>query len=732
MPRRSLMLVLAQLAVAVPFAAVPAPAPRWASDRQYRIIVEVSPADIGTRSRDEAPAQVALDFEQILSGAKLPARADLSTLQIMRFHPHTGAPIPYQNNLYQETPYDLPLQWHDAAIPDPYPDRDRSVKSPWKYRRGWGYYYEVNGDWKRGNLAWTHVQEGRSSSWYAVYFNLLEPGRKQTAPAPRGWIGDGSHRTAKVGKRSTGLYIPDCKMVDFNQDGLPDLVCGSSRGAVLWYENLGTRSKPRFAIARLLFQADGRPIDPGFLSTPTVTDWDHDGKLDLLLGASKGWIYFYRNVGTNQAPLYVDQGPLQVAGHDLRTPASPVPEVAGPHGESIYKEDYEPHVEVVDWDGDGNDDLLVGGYVTGRVYWYRSLGRDAHGVPILEDRGPLMADGKPIDVGWVASPAAADLDGDGDLDLIVGNWRKWGNESPPEIGEEFLAYYENIGTRRNPVLTMKPLPRMGRFPADEIATPSLADWDGDGDLDLVVSTQSGYLYFFENIGTARSPKFDARRATPLTMPWGNDPLPVGGDSATPAFTDWTARGRFDILTGYYVTENVDARIPWLFRPPRSILPWGQTIDHRSWRGDDWQYTNVVDFDGDGRKDILFGDYWGHVWFHKGILKDGEDAFDTQGVRIATENGSLVEVGPTGPKAYDFDSMQGPRTGVVAADFDGDGGIDLVVSDVYGHFYFCPRGSHAAEPRVKSQILFGEMKRFGSALPELPSGRRKNWTCPQCP
>ncbi len=684
------------------------PTPRWASDRQHRVLIEVPARDNGGRPRDEMPASAEIDFEQLLK--QRAGSADLSTLQVMRIDPATGEPVPYANNLFQETPFDLPLQWHDSSIPDPFPDRDRSRKSPWVARTNWGYYYEVTGEWKRGKLAWPHTQMGSAASLYAAYFNLLPTGGKQTNPAPRGWIGDGSHRTAKAGNRSTGMYIPDCTMADYNFDGLVDLLCGSSRGAVLWYENLGTRSQPRYAIARLLFQSDGRAIDPGFLSTPAWTDWDSDGKFDLLLGAAKGWVYFYRNVGTKAAPLYEDQGPLQLNGADLRSPAEPVPEVAGPNGESIYKEDYEPLVETVDWDVDGHQDLLLGGYVTGRVFWYRNTGkRDAKGAPVLEDRGALTADGKILDVGWTASPTAGDLDGDGDLDLIVGNWRKWGNESPPEIAEDTAAYFENVGTRQQPVLAMKPLPRVGKFP-EEIATPSLADWDGDGDLDLMISTQSMLVYLYENKGTPRAPKFDTR-AKPLSLPWSNDPLPWAGDSEPMRLLDANGDGRLDMVGGMQIAESVNPALPWAFRQPRSILPSHQTIDHRSWRGDDWQYTTVVDFDGDQRKDILFGDYWGNVWLHR---NSGPDSFDTSGVRIARDDGKLVQVGPTEATPYGFDTMQGPRTGVVAADFDGDGRIDLVVNDVQGHQYFCPRGTHGAEAKVTTQIAFADLKRYAAA------------------
>jgi len=105
--------------------------PVWIGNRQHRILLEVKPSDIGSRPHDERPAEVILNFEEMISAGIIPQRADLSTLQLMRYDAVTGQPIPYKNNLYGETPYDLPLQSYDAAIPDPFADRDFGLSVPW-------------------------------------------------------------------------------------------------------------------------------------------------------------------------------------------------------------------------------------------------------------------------------------------------------------------------------------------------------------------------------------------------------------------------------------------------------------------------------------------------------------------------------------------------------------------------------------------------------------------------
>lgn len=68
-----------------------------------------------------------------------------------------------------------------------------------------------------------------------------------------------------------------------------------------------------------------------------------------------------------------------------------------------------------------------------------------------------------------------------------------------------------------------------------------------------------------------------------------------------------------------------------------------------------------------------------MWFHRNRPSGSETSFDTKGGVINTEQGKPIPVGRTSPKAYDFDTMQGPRTSLVAADFDGDGAVDLVVN-----------------------------------------------------
>src|SRR5262249_30084900 len=148
--------------------------------------------------------------------------------------------------------------------------------------------------------------------------------------------------------------------------------------------------------------------------------------------------------------------------------------------------------ELADIDGDGDFDAFVGDRY-GNTIFFENTGTAAAPAFAAPQTSPVGR----ADVGFRASPALADIDGQGDLDAFVGEF--YGN----------TIFCENTGTAAAPAFAAPLTSPFGLADVGFRASPALADIDGDGDLDAFVGEVYGNTIFFENTGTAAAPAFAA-------------------------------------------------------------------------------------------------------------------------------------------------------------------------------------------------------------------------------
>ena len=193
----------------------------------------------------------------------------------------------------------------------------------------------------------------------------------------------------------------------------------------------------------------------------------------------------------------------------------------------------------MDLDGDNLSDVLSGSF-PGELYWFRRLPDGTFAVAeTLKDAG-----GKPLNVGSASTAFAADWNADGRLDLLVGNL----------LGEVFLML--NRGeTNRLAWQAAKPLEAEGKpVTVNGDAAPVAADWDGDGRLDLLIGAENGSVAWHRNTAAQGLPKLAAAETLIGESPvgWRDDDRRQPGQwglRAKICVVDYNGDGRLDILLG---------------------------------------------------------------------------------------------------------------------------------------------------------------------------------------
>jgi hypothetical protein len=285
-------------------------------------------------------------------------------------------------------------------------------------------------------------------------------------------MGTAQGQTYAAPVTNPGGYVPGGGQIyqflstaDLDGDGDNDIIIGDGYTGLFFYENTGSATNPTFAAP--VTSPYGLAGIGAF--NAHFADMDNDGDLDAFIGFANLVTYtidvvYQENTGTATAPAF----------------SAPV---SSPFGLTIGTYDLFP--TTADIDNDGDLDLFVGEINYGNITYFQNTGTPA---------APAFGAGQVNPFGlaatyYQATPALFDMDGDGDLDMMV--------------AEEYgvFQYFENTGTPVSPAFgtaRQNPFGLQGPPVLEYYVGMAAADMDGDGDIDLLTSGYGGPVYYYEN------------------------------------------------------------------------------------------------------------------------------------------------------------------------------------------------------------------------------------------
>jgi uncharacterized protein (DUF2141 family) len=236
---------------------------------------------------------------------------------------------------------------------------------------------------------------------------------------------------------------------DLDGDGLLDLLIGKQSGYISHYKQNSVNS------TTFTLVTDGfNSIDAGNWSTPTITDLDGDGLLDLLIGEEEGNINHYKQEEFNSTSFTLVTENFNSI--DVGIWSAPT---------------------VADLEGDGLLDLLIGAE-DGKISHYKQDTANSTSFAFVTSTF------NSIDVGGHSVPTITDLTGNGLLDLLIGEYD----------GE--IYHYEQVSV--NSISFALVTTAFNSIDVGHEAKPIFSNLDGDGKLDMLIGAYSGYINHLES------------------------------------------------------------------------------------------------------------------------------------------------------------------------------------------------------------------------------------------